>query len=582
MNDPDIVNHVPEVTSEEGITPCEPRSLVEVHLPDMKILSGPRHTPIGKFFEVLEGEVEAPIVGAVVNGELRELTYPISMEARVRPVTMAEPDGARIYRRSVTFLLEMAFEDLFPEGSLGIDHSVSSGGYFCTVTGRSPLTAKELGRLEAHMRSLVDEDIPFERTVVPLQEAIDYFQAKGLYDKVRLLNYRQKDNLVLYSMNGHRDYHHGYMVPSTGYLKWFGFTPMGEGFVLRYPRRHAPTNLLPMPEYPQLLTTFRQYGNWLSRLGIESVGQLNDAIKASRIREVILVSEALHEQQIAEIAEKITLQSSQRRIILIAGPSSSGKTTFSKRLAVQLLAQGLSPFALEMDHYFIDREQTPVDENGQRDFESLDALNVQLLNDQLVRLVAGEKVQLPRYDFKQGKSIIGDEVQLRSDHLLILEGIHGLNPNLLPGIPTQQTFRIYISCLTQLNLDRHNRISTTDTREIRRIIRDARERGYTAQQTIHNWESVRRGEKRHIFPYQENADVLFNSALVYEISTMKMLVEPLLRQVPYGTPEYIEAKRLLAFLEWFQPTSMDLIPDNSILREFVGGSILSDFKVWQG
>jgi uridine kinase len=337
-----------------------------------------------------------------------------------------------------------------------------------------------------------------------------------------------------------------------------------------------------MPEYPQLLTTFRQYGNWLSRLGIESVGQLNDAIKASRIREVILVSEALHEQQIAEIAEKITLQSSQRRIILIAGPSSSGKTTFSKRLAVQLLAQGLSPFALEMDHYFIDREQTPVDENGQRDFESLDALNVQLLNDQLVRLVAGEKVQLPRYDFKQGKSIIGDEVQLRSDHLLILEGIHGLNPNLLPGIPTQQTFRIYISCLTQLNLDRHNRISTTDTREIRRIIRDARERGYTAQQTIHNWESVRRGEKRHIFPYQENADVLFNSALVYEISTMKMLVEPLLRQVPYGTPEYIEAKRLLAFLEWFQPTSMDLIPDNSILREFVGGSILSDFKVWQG
>jgi len=582
MNDPEIILQVPEVTSDGEITACLPRSTVEVHLPDQRVLSGPRHTPIGMFFKHLEDETSAPIVGAVVNGELRELTYPISMDARVYPVTMAEADGARIYRRSITFLLEMAFEDLFPEGSLGIDHSVSSGGYFCTVSGRPPLTVKDLNRLDAHMRSLVDQDIPFKRRLVPLQEAIEYFQSKGLYDKVRLLNYRQKDNLVLYSMNDHRDYHHGYMVPSTGYLKWFGFSPMGEGFVLRYPRRHAPSSLLPMPEYPQLLSTFRQYGKWLTRLGIESVGQLNDAIKASRIREVILVSEALHEQQIAEIAEKITLQSSQRRIILIAGPSSSGKTTFSKRLAVQLLAQGLSPFALEMDHYFIDREMTPVDENGQRDFETLEALNVRLLNEQLARLVAGEKVQLPRYDFKLGKSSIGDEVQLRPDHLLILEGIHGLNPNLLPGIPPEQTFRIYISCLTQLNLDRHNRISTTDTRLIRRIIRDARERGYTAQQTIRNWESVRRGEKRHIFPYQENADVLFNSALVYEISTMKPLVESLLRQVPYGTPEYIEAKRLLAFLEWFLPLNIDLIPDNSILREFIGGSILSDFKVWQG
>ncbi len=569
-------------STSSGIEFVEPRSTVEVHLPDGRVLSGPRDVPVGSFMAAIADSNEAPIVGAVVNGELRELTYPVAMDSRVRPVTMADADGARIYRRSITFLLEVTFEALYPEASLTVDHSVSSGGFYCHVGGRPPLSPQELAGLEKKMVELVEADLPFTRQVVPLQEAVDYFQEKGLYDKVRLLNYRQKNFLVLYSLLGHRDYHHGYMVPSTGYLRWFGLTVMGEGFILRYPRRHSPTNLLPMPEYPQLLTAFRQYGDWLDRLGIGSVGALNDAIKADRIREIILVSEALHEQQIAEVAEQITNLRGQVRVILISGPSSSGKTTFSKRLAIQLLAQGLSPFALELDNYFVDRERTPRDENGQFDYEALGALDLPLLNEHIRRLIAGEHVQLPRYNFKTGMSETGDVVQLRPDQLLILEGIHGLNPDLIPDVPAQKTFRAYVSCLTQLNLDRHNRISTTDTRLIRRIVRDMRERGYTAQQTIARWESVRRGEKRWIFPYQENADVMFNSASAYEISAMKPLVEPLLRQVPYGTPEYIEAKRLLAFLDWFLPLDVELVPDNSILREFVGGSILKSFKLWQG
>jgi uridine kinase len=288
----------------------------------------------------------------------------------------------------------------------------------------------------------------------------------------------------------------------------------------------------------------------------------------------------LHAQQISRIANTIRKRKDQIKVILIAGPSSSGKTTFSKRLSIQLLSEGISPFALEMDNYFVDRENTPLDENGQYDFENINALNRELLQDHVARLVRGEKVQLRYYNFREGKNEPGEEVQLAPGQMIILEGIHGLNPVLLEDIPPEETYRIYVSCLTQLNLDRQNRISTTDTRELRRILRDARDRGYTAQQTIASWENVRRGEKRHIFPYQENADVMFNSALAYELTALKPLVEPLLRQVPFGTPEYIEAKRLFKFLQWFLPIEQDLIPDNSILREFLGGSILTDFKIW--
>ncbi len=556
-----------------------PRETIEVHLPDGRVLSGPRGASVGEFLRAV-ADPNDPVVAAIVNGDLRELTYPLKMDAQVAPVSMSHPDGARIYRRSLTFLLEMAFADKFTGAKLSIDHSVASGGYYCQVSGRPPLTNAELQDLKRHMLALIEADMPFTRTEVPLPEAIAYFKQQGYEDKVHLLSYRNKDYLTLYRLGNRMDYHHGYMVPSSGYLRWFDLAQTDGGFTLLFPRRHAPTTLYPQVAYPKLLNAFRLYGSWLERLGIDNVGALNDAIHAGRTHELILVSEALHEQHIAEIARQIAERRDQLHVVLIAGPSSSGKTTFSRRLTVQLLARGISPFPLELDNYFVDREKTPLDENGHYDFEALEALDLDLLARDLERLTRGEKVQLPRYDFKTGTRQPGDQIQLRKGQLIILEGIHGLNPRLIPTSLADKAFRIYVSALTQLNLDRHNRVSTTDTRLLRRIVRDARERGYTARQTIARWESVRRGEKRHIFPYQENADVMFNSALVYELSALKPLAEPLLRQVPHGAPEFIEARRLLAFLEWFLPIQADVVPENSLVREFLGGSVLKDFKVW--
>ena len=561
------------------IKAISPRAEVEIHLPDGLVLSGPRGAAVGAFLAAVEHD--SPLVAAIVNDELRELTYPIEIESEVKPVIISDPDGARIYRRSLTFLLEMAFADLFPDARLYVDHSVASGGYYCQVTGHSPLSESELAALKSHMRALIDADLTFERREVPLQEAIAYFQSRGYDDKAYLLKYRRKNYLTLYRLGDRMDYHHGYMVPSTGYLRVFDLVSTNGGFTLRYPRRHAPDILLPMPQYPKLLSAFRQYGGWLTRLGIDNVGSLNEAIEVGRADEIVLVSEAFHEQNLSNVARQIAEQLDQSHLIMIAGPSSSGKTTFSRRLTVQLLALGISPFPLELDNYFLDRDKTPPGEDGKPDFESLDALNLPLLAEHLPRLIRGEEVHLPRYNFKSGKSEPGHVIQLKRGQPIILEGIHGLNPNLLPPHLSGEAFRIYISALTQLNLDRHNRVSTTDTRLIRRIVRDARERGYTARQTISNWESVRRGEKRHIFPYQENADVMFNSALAYELAVLKPYAEPLLRQVQHGTPEFIEAKRLLAFLEWFLPLESDLVPDNSIVREFLGGSILKDFTVWK-
>jgi uridine kinase len=557
------------------------RSTVEIILPDGRVLSGPRNTQVGEFLRALPEWNQAQITGAIVNGELRELTFPIEIESRVRPVTMMDEDGSRIYRRSVIFLLETAFSELYPEFTLSVDHSLSSGAFYCQVIGRPLLIKDELAAIEGRMKQLSKADLPIERKVVPLGEAIKYFQDKGQFEKIQLLKYRQKNYLVLYRLNENRDYHHGYMVPSTGYIRNFALTLLGDGFALRFPRRNSPTQLLPIPDSPRLLSTFKQYGDWLERLGIGSVGALNDAIQAGRTAEIVLVSEALHEQKIAEIARQIVARRKQSRIVLVAGPSSSGKTTFSKRLSVQLLAQGIEPYPMEMDNYFVDRELTPRDAQGNFNFEVLEALNVHRLGTDLKHMIAGEEAQLPHFDFKLGQSLPGEVIRLKRDQLVILEGIHGLNPGLLPEIPEAQTFRIYVSCLTQLNLDRHNRISTTDTRLLRRLIRDARERGYNVQQTIGRWESVTAGEKINIFPYQENAHEMFNSALVYELSAIKPGVEPLLRQAVFGTPEYIEAKRLLAFLEWFLPVEADLVPDNSILREFIGGSVLKNFKLWE-
>jgi uridine kinase len=473
----------------------------------------------------------------------------------------------------------MAFTDLFPDATVRIDHSISFGGYYCQVNGRESLSEDELAKLKKHMQEYIAADMPFVRKEVPLQEAIAYFQSIGYDDKVRLLKYRRKPYLTLYRLGDRMDYHHGYMVPSTGYLKWFDLYRVNGGFTLRFPRRHSPTQLEPVASYPQLLSAFRQYGDWLEKLEIDNVGALNDAILGGRVHEIVLVSEALHEQNVADVARQIA--SRNPPLVLIAGPTSSGKTTLSRRLTIQLLALGISPYPLELDNYFVSREDTPLGEDGKPDFEALGALNLGLLGEHLDALLEGRRVQLPHYDFERGRPEPGDFVQLRGGQPIIMEGIHGLDPGLLPRSLGGQAFRVYVSALTQLNLDRLNRVSTTDTRLMRRIVRDARERGYSARDTISRWESVRRGEKQWIFPYQEHADVMFNSALVYELSVLKPLAEPLLRQVPYGIPEYIEAKRLLAFLEWFLPVDPSLAPENSIVREFLGGSILREFRAWR-
>ncbi len=564
----------------DTITLTEESPFVEVHLPEGQTLRGPRGASAESFLKAIDEDPNEPIVAAIINGELRELHHPILREADLLPVTTASADGARIYRRSLTFLLEYAYQQLFSTGKLTIDHSVSSGGYYCQVSEREALTDEELLRLKERMQAEVARDAVFIREEIPLSDAIRHFRTLRHQDKIKLLKHRQKGYLTLYRLGDHMDYHHGYMVPSAGYLRWFDLKASEGGFVLRFPRRHKPTKLLPMGDYPQLITAFRRYGEWLTKLGIDSVGALDDAIAAGRGQELVLVSEALHEMHIAEIAQQIASKQADLHLILIAGPSSSGKTTFSRRLTVQLLARGISPFPLELDNYFVDREKTPRDENGDLDFEVLEALDLPLLAEHLQSLIRGERVCLPKYNFKSGKREKGKEIRLSKGQLIILEGIHGMNPRLIPTDLCGQAFRVYVSALTQLNLDRHNRVSTTDTRLIRRIVRDAHERGYSAQDTISRWESVRRGEKRHIFPFQENADLMFNSALAYELSALKPLAEPLLRQVAYGSAEYIEAKRLLAFLEWFLPLDAKLVPGNSIAKEFLGGSVLKNFQ-WQ-
>ena len=569
------------MSNEKDFKFVNPRQDVEIHLSNGEVITGPRGSTLEDYLSILQDRDLPPIVGATVNGRLTELSFLVTMDVEVHPITMKDADGMRFYRRSLTFLLECAFHVIHPDAILTIDHSVTSGGYFCQVYRRSPLNAKELDELGNRMRQLVEENIKFERLQVSLQEGIEYFDQRGYKDKVRLLTHRKKDYLTLYKLGDLMDYHHGYMVPSTSYLKWFDLMMMDDGFIVRFPRRKDPTVLNPVPKYFTLMNVFQRYGSWLHRLGIDSVGALNDSIKGDQIRKLILVSEALHEQHIAEIAAQIEERSESISVILIAGPSSSGKTIFSKRLTIQLLARGISPFPMEMDKYFVDRELTPKDEFGDWNFEALEAVNRKQLSRDIKSLIAGEPVQLPAYDFQKGKSGKGDTIQLRPGQIIILEGIHGLNPDLLPGYPQSSTYRIYISALTQLNLDRHNRVSTTDTRLIRRIVRDSRERGYSAMDTIDRWESVRRGEKQNIFPFQDNADAMFNSALVYEMAALKPLAEPIIRQVPHNSSARIEAKRLLAFLDWFLPLDVNMIPDNSILREFIGESNLKDFNLWE-
>jgi uridine kinase len=582
--------HRHPVPAPEGTPPSAairltvPRETVHARLCDGRIYEAPVGTPLGDILKVAFSDGDprrAPAVAAIVDRRLRELRTPLVGDADVTPVLVTDPDGARIYRRSLAFLLVTAAAEVFPEADVMIEHSAPTvGGYFCSVRGRAPFSQEDLRTLETRMRAIVAADEPIAKSVVPVTDATQLFYDRGELDKARLLAHRRRDTLVLYELRGRRDYFQGYMVPSTGALRGFALEWFTAGFLLCFPHQARPLEVTHVEPYPKLFEVFEEAGEWLDKLGIRNAGSLNDAIQEGRLQEISLVAEALHEARIAKIASEIAAAGDRIRVVLVAGPSSSGKTTFSKRLAVQLLANGRHPFPVALDDYFVDRELTPRDEHGEEDFEALRALDVHLFNEHLLSMMSGRTTTLPRYSFVLGRREPGQTVTLTPEHVIIVEGIHGLNPALVPELPQQAVYRVYVSALTQLNLDRHNRVSTADSRLVRRIVRDASSRGYSAVQTIRRWPSVQRGEKQHIFPYQEHSDAIFNSSLVHELAVLRSAAEPLLLQVASDDPEYVEANRLLSFLQWFRPASADPVPDNSILREFIGNSILESFRLW--
>lgn len=573
-------------TAHQQITPAAARETIRVTFSDGRVFEGAIGSTIESFLLAAQdgdpGDSGALIMGGILDGTLRELAHPIRRDATLEAVPLASSDGGRIYRRSLIMLMVTAADELWPGIKISVRHSIPEGGFYCKVLNREPLSDEEIAQLEVNMRAIVLADDLIAKRIVPLEEAAALFAARDDDDKVRLLEQRTRNELTLYSLRGRDDYYYGYMLPTTGYLRYFRLVNINGGFILQYPQKESPGQLLPITVYSKLSAVFHQADAWLERMGVEDIGRLNRIVRENRVHELILVAEALHEQHIAYIAGEIRRRHTEQgvRLVFIAGPSSSGKTTFSKRLAIQLLAHGVRPFTLELDNYFVNREQTPRDASGEYDFEALEAINLPLFNEQLLQLAAGQQVQLPRFDFLTGKSVQGRQVQLQHNQIIILEGIHGLNPALVPAIPADKIFRIYVSALTQLNTDTHNRVPTTDVRLLRRIVRDARHRGYNATDTLKRWASVRSGEKRNIFPYQENADVMFNSALVYELAALRSLAEPLLLQVEPSTPPHIEAKRLLSFLRWVHPLDAKqqaMIPDTSLLREFIGSSSLQDY-----
>lgn len=524
------------------------------------------------------GREKGDILLGYVDNRLCELRRSVVQDSEIRFVTAMDKIGNEAYRRSATLILLKAFDEVLGSGHYGtvrIMYSVSKG-YYCEVTDcERSIDSGLLDELEAKMHQIVAQDMPIEKQTLSTDQVIARFRAQGMTDKERLFKYRRVSQANIYSIGSYEDYFYGYMVPSTGYVKYFKLYLYGDGFVLQMPVASAPEEVPAFDPQRKLFHVLKQSDDWSKRLDVDTVGALNDVIAGGGIGDLMLVQEALQEKSIADIAERIARE--EKRIVLVAGPSSSGKTSFSHRLSIQLKAQGLCPHPIGMDDYFVDREKTPKDAEGRYDFECLGALDVKQFNEDMLALLEGREIQMPTFNFQLGKrEYKGNTRKIGATDVLVIEGIHGLNPALSASLPDDSIFRVYISALTQLNVDEHNRIATTDGRLIRRMIRDARTRGNSAQATISMWQSVRRGEEENIFPYQEHADAMFNSALIYELSVLKQYAEPLLFSIPKEAPEYQEAKRLLKFLDYFLGVSSESIPNNSILREFIGGSC---FKV---
>lgn len=571
---------------------------VKVTLPDGQVMAvtASESDTLEAVADRFKDYYEDDIILGIVNGRLRELNKKIKSDCELSFVTTADRDGRRTYRRSVVLLLQRAIYDVYGSMTqLHVMHSLGEG-YYCQLekavecadsqqekynedtdlqgsreNSEKSVTEHDIDRIVCSMYSFVEKDLPITKHSAKTQYAEQLFKEKGLHDKERLLHYRRSSRVNLYELDGVVDYFYGFMAPSTGMLKYFDIVPYENGFVLLFPGANS-RSVEPLVTSNKLFHTLDDSREWSKMLGIGTIGSLNDAIAAGRGQEIMLLQEALMEQKIGNLAAQIA-SDDKKKFVMIAGPSSSGKTSFANRLSIQLIAKGRKPHPLSLDDYYVDREFCPKHPDGSFDFECLESIDVKLFNEDMNRLLKGEAVDMPSFNFKTGKrEYRGRKLVLGPDDILVIEGIHGLNDRLSQLIPPEHKFKIYISALTQLNIDEHNPLSTTDERLIRRIVRDARTRGTNAMETIAMWPSVRKGERENIFPFQEQADVMFNSALVYELAVLKVYAEPLLFGIERDCPEYLEAKRLLKLLDYFLPMPADGIPNNSLLREFVGGS----------
>lgn len=521
--------------------------------------------------DAYQDRYENTIALVLEDGKIRELIKTVHKDCTLSFLTLKDSIGHKAYVRTAVMVLLRAAADVIPEANIKVEFAIGPG-YYCDVRMEKKLTEDMVKQIRTRMQELVDEKIPITKKTYSIDEAREIFKKQKMEDKGKLFRYKRSSFANVYCLDGYYDYYYGFMLPDTGYVKYFDLMLYEKGLLLLLPGMDAPCMLEVFGPREKLFRTLRTASHWGEMMNIDSVGDLNDTICAGEMNDMILVQEALLERRIGEIAENI-VKKGNVKFVLIAGPSSSGKTTFSHRLSIQLRTYGKIPHPIALDDYFVNRELTPRDENGDYNFECLEAIDVKQFNEDMERLLCGERVELPTFNFKTGKrEYHGRYKQLGEEDILVIEGIHGLNPETTYSLPDESKFKIYISALTSLNLDEHNRIPTTDGRLLRRMVRDARTRGASARRTIEMWPSVRRGEENYIFPFQEEADEMFNSVLIYELSVLKQYAEPLLYSIEPGEPEYYEAKRLLKFLEYVQGIDSQNVPSNSICREFIGGS----------